>query len=114
MSDETVQVPPPTQRNKGSAYRVRLPGFITGKDVGLGDVIKRATSAVGIQPCGSCQRQRAAVLNRWMTFSGRLDHNGNFQWIDFQPRRKPMQPAEGDNVANCPSQWTAISDNQAT
>ena len=50
--------------------KVRLPGFITDEDVGLGDVIKRTTSAVGIRPCGSCE-QRAAALNRWLTFSGR-------------------------------------------
>jgi hypothetical protein len=49
-------------------YRVRLPGFITDEEVGLGDVIKRATYAMGIKPCGGCE-QRAAVLNRWMVFS---------------------------------------------
>jgi len=50
--------------------RARLPGFITGDEVGLGDVITRAASYVGIQPCGSCAR-RAAALNRWMVFTGR-------------------------------------------
>jgi hypothetical protein len=50
------------------AHRVRLPGFI-GEEVGLGDAIKRATSALGIRPCGGCQR-RAEALNRWMVFSG--------------------------------------------
>lgn len=49
-------------------YRVRLPGFITDEDIGLGDVIKRATAAAGVRPCGSCE-QRAALLNRWFTFS---------------------------------------------
>jgi len=49
-------------------YRVRLPGFIADQDIGLGDVIKRATSTVGIKPCGSCE-ERAAALNRWLTFS---------------------------------------------
>ena len=49
-------------------YRVRLPGFIA-EEVGLGEVIKRATSTVGIKPCGGCQR-RAAALNRWLVFSG--------------------------------------------
>jgi hypothetical protein len=49
-------------------YRVRLPGFITGEEVGLGDVIKHATYAVGIRPCGGCER-RAAALNRWLVFS---------------------------------------------
>jgi len=51
-------------------YQVNLPGFITDKEVGLGDVIKRATYAVGIKPCDACAR-RAAMLNRWMVFSGK-------------------------------------------
>jgi hypothetical protein len=51
-------------------YRVRLPGFITEEDIGLGDVIKRATYAVGIRPCGGCER-RAAALNHWLVFTGR-------------------------------------------
>lgn len=51
-------------------HRVRLPGFISDKDIGLGDVIKHATSLAGIQPCGGCA-ERAAKLNRWMVFSGR-------------------------------------------
>jgi len=55
-------------KSQRQPYRVRLPGFITDEDIGLGDVIKRATSAIGISPCGSCE-QRAAVLNRWLTFS---------------------------------------------
>jgi hypothetical protein len=36
----------------------------------LGDVIKRATYAIGIRACGGCER-RASALNRWMVFSGR-------------------------------------------
>jgi hypothetical protein len=55
---------------KRQPYRVRLPGFVRDEEIGLGDVIKRATSAVGIKPCGGCTR-RAAALNRWMIFSGR-------------------------------------------
>jgi hypothetical protein len=51
-------------------YRVRLPGFISDKEVGLGDIIKRATYAVGIKPCGGCAR-RATALNRWLVFTGR-------------------------------------------
>jgi len=50
-------------------YRVRLPRAIADEDVGLGDVLKRATSAVGVKPCGGCER-RAAALNRWLVFSG--------------------------------------------
>jgi len=55
-------------KREGGAHRVRLPGFLTGQEVGLGDLIKKATYAVGIKPCGGCER-RAAALNRWMTFS---------------------------------------------
>jgi hypothetical protein len=40
------------------------------EDIGLGEAIKRATSAVGIRPCGGCER-RAAALNRWLVFLGR-------------------------------------------
>jgi hypothetical protein len=56
--------------NKGQLFQVRLPGFVSDDQIGLGDAIKRATSAFGIQTCGSCTR-RAAVLNRWMVFTGR-------------------------------------------
>ncbi len=50
-------------------HRVRLPGFITSDDeVGLGDVVKRITYAMGIKPCGGCEA-RAASLNRWMVFT---------------------------------------------
>jgi hypothetical protein len=38
--------------------------------MGLGDVIKKTTYAMGIRPCGGCER-RAAALNRWMSFSRR-------------------------------------------
>ena len=51
-------------------HRVRLPGFVTDEEIGLGDVIQRVTSYVGIKPCGGCQR-RAAALNRWVVFTGR-------------------------------------------
>jgi len=50
--------------------QIRLPGFVSDKDIGLGDVIKRATSAVGVRPCGGC-RKRAEALNRRITFTGR-------------------------------------------
>jgi len=49
-------------------HRVRLPGFIIEQDIGLGDVVKRATRTIGIKPCGGCEK-RATALNRWMVFS---------------------------------------------
>jgi hypothetical protein len=59
----------PPNNGEHEPYRVRIPGFISDEEVGLGDVIKRVTHAIGIKPCGSCGR-RAAVLNRLMIFSG--------------------------------------------
>jgi hypothetical protein len=57
-------------KRDGKPYQVRLPGFISDEDVGLGDVVKRVTYAVGIKPCGGCEC-RAAALNRWLVFTGR-------------------------------------------
>jgi len=50
------------------AHHVRLPGFVTDEQIGLGDAIERVTSYIGIRPCGGCKR-RAAALNRWMVFN---------------------------------------------
>ncbi|RKT09654.1 hypothetical protein BX285_6755 [Streptomyces sp. 1114.5] len=61
---------PPTGEPARPRPRVRLPGFVNEEDIGLGDVIKRATGAVGIRPCGCCGR-RAERLNRWVGFRGR-------------------------------------------
>jgi hypothetical protein len=47
---------------------VRLPGFLIEEEIGLGDAIKYVTNAMGIQPCGGCEK-RAATLNRWVRFS---------------------------------------------
>ena len=69
MTDADHRNDSPDQ-NERPPYRARLPGFITEEEIGLGDVIKRAASYVGIQPCGGCAR-RAAALNRWMVFTGR-------------------------------------------
>ena len=49
-------------------FRVRLPGFVAAKEVGLGDVVTRFSYAAGISPCGGC-RQRAQRLNRWIVFT---------------------------------------------
>ena len=58
------------RQSERPAYRMHLPGFVTDEDVGLGDVVKRMTYAVGIRPCGGCEK-RAAALNSWMSFTGR-------------------------------------------
>jgi hypothetical protein len=50
-------------------HRVTLPGFLTEEEVGLGDVIKKVSAAIGLRHCGPCER-RAAILNKWLVFSG--------------------------------------------
>ena len=64
--------PPRNDHARESArepYRVRLSRVISDEEVGLGDLLKFGTSAVGVKPCGGCER-RAAALNRWLVFSG--------------------------------------------
>jgi len=65
MQDENRTV---TEETQTTPRKVRLPGFITGDEVGLGDVVQRVTYAMGIRPCGGCER-RAAAMNRWMVFT---------------------------------------------
>jgi hypothetical protein len=48
-------------------YGVRLPGFMVDDEIGLGDLIKRATSAMGIKTCGGCEK-RAYALNQYVVF----------------------------------------------
>jgi hypothetical protein len=49
-------------------YRVRLPGFLVEKEVGLGDAIKHVTYGMGVRACGGCEK-RAGALNSWVVFS---------------------------------------------
>ncbi|MCI0598995.1 MAG: hypothetical protein L0Y50_08375 [Beijerinckiaceae bacterium] len=58
-----------TTQTSPRPYSVRLPGFVSDEEVGLGDVVKRMTYAIGIRPCGGCA-ERAAALNRWFVIRG--------------------------------------------
>ena len=62
--------PEDSQEASRARHRVRVPGFNSETEVGLGDVIKRVTSFAGIQPCAPCQ-ERAVRLNQWLGFRGR-------------------------------------------
>jgi hypothetical protein len=53
---------------KPAKLTMRIPGL--KRSVGLGDVVKKATTKVGIRPCGGCNR-RAAVLNGRIVFAPR-------------------------------------------
>jgi hypothetical protein len=59
-----------TDEGERASRHVRLPGFIGDENIGLGDVIKRATSYLGIPACGGCEQRRIA-LNRWVGFTNR-------------------------------------------
>jgi hypothetical protein len=69
MMSNSEPGPDSPRKTEDQPFRVRLPGFITEEEVGLGDVLKRATFAVGMKPCTGCEH-RAALLNRWVVFSG--------------------------------------------
>ncbi|WP_017236475.1 hypothetical protein [Streptomyces sp. SS] len=60
------------RKREGRAVRhdIRLPGFVRDDEIGLGDLVSRATSAAGVRPCGGCAR-RARRMNEWVTFSKR-------------------------------------------
>ena len=60
--------PSAKDETESTPRRVSLPGFVTDEEVGLGDVVKRVTYAMGIKPCGGCER-RAAAMRRWMVFT---------------------------------------------
>ncbi len=70
MEEERAKGGNEGEEPEGESAKLRLPGFVNDEDVGLGDALKRVTSAVGIKPCGGCER-RAARLNRLLMFSGR-------------------------------------------
>lgn len=65
MDTENTEIENKAQAVESHSYRVRLPGFLIEKEIGLGDVLKRTTYAVGIKPCAGCEK-RASALNRWM------------------------------------------------
>ena len=60
----------PKAKSETTPHRFRVPGFVTDQDIGLGEVIRRATYAMRIKPCSACER-RAAELSHWMVFTGR-------------------------------------------
>jgi hypothetical protein len=68
MKEEEKTTATPAGDTAPPAHRLRLPGFVIEEEIGLGDVVKRATYAMGIKPCSGCEK-RAASLNRWMVLS---------------------------------------------
>ena len=61
---------PATATSMRRPRSVRLPAFVIDEPVGLGDVVKRVTTSIGIKPCGGCA-DRAARLNSRLRFTPR-------------------------------------------
>jgi len=97
-----VETPQPAE--PPAPHRLRLPRFLVKYEIGLGDLIKRITSALGIKPCVGCER-RAQTLNRWLVFSG-IAGSGlkagtsapDFQLPDLQGRVVSLQEYRGRRV----------------
>ena len=45
------------EKAPNKARHISLPGFLIEEEIGLGDVIKRTTYAVGIPACAGCQKR---------------------------------------------------------
>lgn len=54
---------------------IRLPNFAGSEQIGLGDIIGRATTAMHVKQCGGCAR-RAEFLNRMVVFDSRHFRGG--------------------------------------
>jgi hypothetical protein len=53
---KVVSRPGGLDESQDRAHRVRLPGFLIEEETGLGDALKRVTYAMGIKPCGGCEK----------------------------------------------------------
>jgi hypothetical protein len=62
------------EKETNNRLKLKLPGFINENEIGLGDLIKKATSAIGINPCDGCE-QRARLLNRWVVFNSKKNNS---------------------------------------
>ena len=47
--------------------QVRLPGFLIEEQIGLGDVIKQTTYAMGIKPCRGCESAQSLPIALYPT-----------------------------------------------
>lgn len=71
--------------------RVKVPTRFLQREIGLGDLVKAGTSAVGIAPCSSCQ-ERAERLNRLVSLGPHTPSQGSE--IPASEKPKPGDIAE--------------------
>lgn len=50
--------------------RLRVPGL--KKSIGAGDVVRKATEALGIEHCSDCDKRKDR-MNRWLRFEAALE-----------------------------------------
>lgn len=50
--------------------RLRVPGL--KKSIGAGDVVRKATEALGIEHCSDCDRRKER-MNRWLRFDAYME-----------------------------------------
>ena len=50
--------------------RLRVPGL--KKSIGAGDVVRKATEALGIEHCSDCDKRKGR-MNRWLRFDAYLE-----------------------------------------
>jgi len=53
-----------------SRLRLRVPGL--KQSIGAGDVVRKATEALGIEHCADCDK-RQERMNRWLRFEAYLE-----------------------------------------
>lgn len=54
--------------------RLRVPGL--KKSIGAGDVVRKATEALGIDHCSDCDRRKER-MNRWLRFDAYMEEQGS-------------------------------------
>lgn len=73
------------------AWRVEEFGQPAAPAPGLGDAVAAATKAVGVKPCGGCQRRREALNRATPGWASRL--LGRLGFGAARPGRSPGPPA---------------------
>lgn len=68
ITNSPIQAAEP-KRDGPAKHNIRLPFFVDDEHIGLGEVVRKMTYAIGVKPCSGCER-RSATLNRWMSFHG--------------------------------------------
>ena len=52
------------------ALRIRLPGLT--ESIGAGDVVRKVTDALGIEPCSECDKRKER-MNRLLRFEAHIE-----------------------------------------